>query len=197
MTDSSTGGVLVPAVAPAPLEGQTFDRFLQQVIAGILAIDSKLVRPRWQAEPPNMPPSGTNWVAIGVTLYRGDAFAAVVHSAASNGSDTVFRQEEVEVLTSFYGPDAANYASLLREGLSIAQNREVLGASDVALVDVGDIIPAPSLFNERWQFRVDMTVYLRRAIRRTYPVLNLLSAEGSLTTDTDPPLTEPIVVPGD
>lgn len=192
--DSSTGGVLTPEASPAPLYGQALDRFIQQTFAPIVGLAGPMMRPRWQKEPPNMPPNNQNWAAVGVTNFKGDVFAAVVHNPSGQGSDTVFRQEELTVLASFYGPDAANYAALLREGLSVPQNREVLTANNMGLIEVSDITPVPSLLNERWQYRVDVTVGLRRAVLRTYPILNILSAEGSIVTDNDPPLTEPINV---
>lgn len=182
MPDSSTGGYLAPATSPAPLEGQALNRFLQQVWVGITGLNGTLVRPRWQPEPPAIPAFGTNWMAFGIMRRPGDTFASVIHNA--DGSDTVYRQEILHVLCTFYGPDADNYASLLREGLSVAQNREVLQLNSFGLIEVGEPVPVPDLIKERWTYRVDMNVVLRRSITRTYAILDVLSADG--TVDTDP-----------
>lgn len=190
--DSSTGGYLAPSASPAPIEGQTLNRFLQQIVVGITGLDPTLVRPRWQPEPPNMPAIDATWVAIGITNRKADTFAAIIRDPTGDGADTVQRHEEFDLLCSFYGPSADDTASLLREGLSIAQNREPLGLADMGLVGVSDTITAPSLVNDRWQYRLDMTVTIRRQIRRTYPVLNVLSAGITVTTDTAPPVTSTI-----
>jgi len=182
--DSSTGGYLVPATSPAPLEGQALNRFLQQVFVGITSIDGTLVRPRWQTEPPVIPAFGTDWMAFGIVHRKGDDFASNVHTATGNGADSVYRQEILTILCTFYGPNADNNASLLREGLFVPQNREVLQLNNFGLVEVGESVSVPDLIKDRWTYRADMRIRLRRSILRTYPVLNILSAE--VTVDSDP-----------
>lgn len=184
--DSSTGGYLDPAVSPAPLEGQLFDRFIQQVVAAITGLDGTLVRPRWQAEPPNLPPLGTDWCAVGPVGFDADQYANVVHT---DGQDAIYRQERVELLLSFYGPDGAEKAARWRDGLSVAQNREVLVLNDMQVQQLGPIRRVPALIAERWQDRYDISTVIVRAVHRVYPVLNLISGSGTLLTDTDPQLT--------
>jgi len=192
---SATGGFLTPSASPAPLEDAALDRFLQQFVANVSGMTPSNVRPRWQKEPPNMPPVGSDWAAVGVQDMRSDMYPAELHKADSDGSNTVFSQEQLDVLVSFYGDNARRNAAILRDGLFVAQNREWLIYNDMGLVTVGSLTPAPSLVNERWQYRIDFIFTLVRAVRRTYPVLNLLSAEGTIVTDTDPPLSEPINTP--
>lgn len=191
MNDSSTGGYLAPSASPAPLEGQALNRFLQQVFVGITGLTGTLARPRWQAEPPDIPAFGTDWMAFGIVRRRGDAFSSTVHNPTGNGNDSVYRQEIIEILCTFYGPDADNYASILREGLFVAQNREVLQLNAFGLVEVGEAIAVPDLIKDRWTYRVDISVRLRRSILRTYPVLNILSADATVDSD---PRTIPITV---
>ena len=194
MNDSSTGGFLSPvAGGPAPLEDQALDRFLQQLVVGITGLPGTLVWPRWQSEPPNIPDYGTNWVAIGVTDNDPDTFAVELHSPAGNGSDTIYRNEVLEVLASFYGPNAGSYASLFREGIAVAQNREVLQLNAFGLVAVGKQRKVPELVKGRWLKRIDLPVTLRRAIEYVYPVLNLESAD--ITVQTDQPSSDPYTVP--
>lgn len=193
--DSSTGGYLDPAASPAPLQGQDFDRFMQQVVVNITGIAGQFVRPRWQPEPPNAPPNSTDWAAIGAIDFNADTFPSVSHvDTDSGGRDVLFEQEEVAMLVSFFGPNAVRNAAVFRDGLKIAQNREVLASADIAVIDTGRITAVPALMHERWQYRVDLPFNLRRAIRRFYPVLNILSATGSIITDNDPQLMEPINV---
>lgn len=95
------------------VSGKTLTRFLQALFSCVSGLDGKLFRPRWQQEPPNLPKVNANWAALGITDRRGDVFSATVHSPGKNGGngfDTVSRTEELDVLTSFYGPDAESYA---------------------------------------------------------------------------------------
>ena len=87
-----------------------------------------------------------------------------------NGQDTVVRQQVLEMLVSFYGPNADSFAELLVDGLSVAQNWEYLYPQDMALVATGDPATVPELVKERWLYRVDVPVTLRRSLNRTYPV---------------------------
>ncbi len=186
MTDSATGGYLIPSGTP-PLEGQALLDFLQGVIVGITGLDGTMVRPVWQSEPPNMPDAGTAWCAFRITTRPSDTFPVVKHNADGQGVDALQRHEELHVLCSFYdlgsGAVADAHAAQLRDGLSIAQNREVLTLNNMGLAKTGDLVAVPVIVKTRWLYRVDLEVVIRRQIDRLYPVLNLTSAQGSVATD--------------
>jgi hypothetical protein len=182
MNDSSTGGPLLPSSA-APDDDEVLTDFMQSVVVGITDLPGTLVRPRWQPEPPTMPRRGQTWAAVAVTNRSGDGFPAVEHDSAGDGTDTLVQNEEFVLETSFYGPRAESTAALLRDGLAVAQNREQLSLADVVFVICGPMSIVPSVVKEMWQMRVDMNVRFRRQIRRTYPVLNLLSAAGTITSN--------------
>ncbi|MNR48094.1 hypothetical protein D3C85_1672880 [compost metagenome] len=91
-------------------------------------------------------------------------------------------------MCSFYGPSAKGYAQRLADSMSIPQNSEQLALNGMKFVRASDIQPAPALINQQWNRRYDLTLVLRRKITRTYPVLNLLSAEVQSTTDSVPPV---------
>ena len=85
--------------------------------------------------------------------------------------------------------------TLARDCASIWQNSELLHESNFSLARVDAPITVPSLLKERWLYRVDLTLYLRRAIIRTFPVRNIVKAnveiitqkatsDGSVVTDT-------------
>ena len=189
--DSSTGGPLVPEAAPAPIpiQGTTLENFLHDLFVGITGIAGSLVRPRWQPEPPNLPAVNTDWLAFGIISRQSDTFAGVFHaiggaSDPSNlGYDALERQEVMNVMCSFYGPDADNLCAQLRDGLQIAQNREVLQLAKMAFVESGDINNVSELTKDLWLYRVDMMVTIRRLIQRFYPVLNINSVSGAVLTD--------------
>lgn len=186
MTDSTTAGYLTPDANPAPLEDGSLIGFFQQVVVGLTGLDGSLVRPRWQTQLPTPPDNTVTWVAIGVTHRKGDTFAFEGHAPLlnnGNGSDVIQRQEELTVLCSIYGPAADSTAEMLREGLSVEQNRAVLSASGMNLVSVGEVGTIPVMLNTQWYYRVDVPVHIRREIIRTYPVLTLLSSQGTVSSE--------------
>lgn len=184
---SATGGYLTPSAAPAPLEGQALNDFIQQWVVGITGLDGTMVRPRWQAEPPNIPTAGVAWAAIGITSRPSDTYPYVKHDPTGLGSDELQRHETLNVLVSFYdlGTNglADQYAALLHDGTAIPQNSEALGAADMKFIACGEPVTVPSLLKQRWLYRVDLPVELRRQITRIYAVENLLSAQGTLTAN--------------
>lgn len=182
--DSSTGGFIAPLPSPSPLEGQELNRFLQQAIVGITGLDGKLVRPGWQVDPANLPDRTVDWASFRITMRPSDTFAAEIHSPAGNGHDTLIRQEILEVLVTFYGPDADKYSAILRDGFSVAQNREVFQLNGMGFVSCGDLVSIPELLKGQWLYRVDLPFDLRRAVERAYPVLNLESAAGTISYET-------------
>lgn len=194
MADSSTGGFLLPNASPAPLEDAALADFLQQLIVGLTGLDGSLVRPRWQPQAPNIPENTTTWASIGVHDRDADTFAYEAHDPTGDGQDFVQRHEELEVLCSFYGPQADNMASLVRDGLSLEQNRTYLKTQGMGLIGCGNARAFPEKINNLWYYRVDMKVDIRRAVTRSYKILNLLSAEGVIVTDISP-LTVPYTSP--
>lgn len=181
--DSSVAGPLVPTTS-STLEDDALDDFFQAWVVGITGLQGQHVRPRWQPDPPNLPPRAVTWAAIGVTQRTSDTFPVEQHSADGQGASTLIRHEVLNLLCSFYGPSAQAAAAQLRDGVSIAQNREVLTLAGMGLVSVGDLARAPELVKNQWLNRTDLTVVIRREIRRIYPVLNILSAAASIDADT-------------
>jgi len=176
--DSSTGGYLVPS-STAPLEDDALDDFFHDVIVGITGLTDSVVLPRWQPEPPLLPIG--NWVAFGVIGRRSETFPNVTHTLPGDGTDVLTRNEDLDLLCSFYGLNCQAYGTLLRDGLSISQNREVLSLANMGLIAVGDLQRAPELVKNKWLPRADLQFSVRREIKRTYPVLHLLSANGTIT----------------
>ncbi|HEX7826978.1 MAG TPA: hypothetical protein VF477_18900 [Mycobacterium sp.] len=188
MTDSSTGGYLLPNNPPAaPIEDAALDEFMGDIIAGCTGLDrDKFVRPRWQLDVPNAPARNVNWVAFGVMRRRADTFAVEQHDPTDQGTDVMIRHEELDLLASFYGPNCQAYGTLLRDGLSIAQNREPLFLAGMGVISVGDVTRAPEMLKSAWYGRADLPYSIRREVRRVYPVLNLLSAAGTVFTAGGP-----------
>lgn len=184
---SATGGYLAPT-APVPPEDDALDDLLQAMVAGVTGLPGDLVRPRWQATVPKQPEPGVNWCAIGVPDQANDASPAIQHNPDGDGSDTYIRHQDIELLCTFYGPAAKGYAQRLADGLAIPQNREQLGLNDMAFVSAGEIRAAPDFVNQQWVRRYDITLTLRRKNTRTYAVLNLISADADVSTDSSMPV---------
>lgn len=184
---SASGGYLAPdGVITPPLEDQALDDFLGDLVGGITGLDrDKYVRPRWQEEPPNLPARTVNWVAVGVVHRTSDTNAVEQHDAGGQGTDVVIRHEELDLLCSFYGPNCQAYGALLRDGLGVAQNREALFLAGMGLVSVGDLTKAPEMIKSAWYQRTDLTVVIRREVRREYSVLNILSATAEIISDVE------------
>jgi hypothetical protein len=186
--DSSQAGYLQPnPTAPtAPLDGQALENYLQQFVAGVASLDSTLVRPRWQPEPPTIPDFDVTWVAVGTTRKKPiGLYGAVIHNPADPGSDLMQRHEDIDVLCSFYGPEAEAYANNLSNGVMVDQNRAELRRVGLAFVEISQGVRIPELIKNQWLDRVDKMIYLRRIVQRVYPILNVLESQGTVKPDPD------------
>jgi hypothetical protein len=181
---SATGGILLPTGAP-PANDVELQDFLQSWIVGITGILSKNVMPRWQKEPPNIPGENVDWLSFGIVRREAETFAAEIHISAGDGSDEIRRHEILHILVSFYGPNADNNLSILREGMQVGQNREPLGLAGMGIVGCEDSTTIPEMIKERWMYRVDLPFSIRRQIVRTYPILNILSSKTTIDNESN------------
>ena len=184
---SATGGFLVPS-SPPPIDGATLEDALTAIVAGITGIDPTLVRPRWQVTPPKDPEINVDWCGVGVLNETPDAGnPSSYHSPNDNGglgSSTTLQQSTLEIMASFYGPNARGLAALLRDGLMIGQNREALFLLDMGLVSKpGPTVRVPELVNNQWRNRVDLTFAIRRLVARVWPIENALAADITIRGD--------------
>lgn len=180
-TNSASAGYLAPTASP--VYDDSLDDIIHDLIVGLTGIAGDLVRPRWQSEPPQQPPFTTDWVAFGLSNSTVDAFAFESHDPAGEGPTSVERDELLEYIHSFYGPHAHGLAERFRDGFEIGQNRDVLRAAGLGLVEVQRANKVPALLKEKWVPKVDVTVVYRRRTSRPYPVLTIQSATGGLVTE--------------
>lgn len=177
---SATGGYLVPTSSTALPGGLTLAQFIQTILVGISGISGQLVRPKWQKNAPKQPDVDVNWIAFGIVEGKPDANAHVSLDASNINHSQ--RHQDLEIQCSFYGPDAMDVAGQLQDGFHIQQNLEAMRAGKMGFVSTGSAMHVPDLVNERWVNRIEMSVFLRREIQRSYPVLTLVSASGTVHT---------------
>jgi len=192
VTDSSTGGYLVPSSASPP-EDTALDAILQGAVVALVGLPGPMVRPRWQTPVPKQPEATVDWCAIGVMSETPEYSAYTRHwrgepsnpnDPVGQGYDEQRRHEVLEVMASFYGPNSRGNANMFRAGISVAQNREAFYLQNMNFVSTDcKLTNAAELINEVWFRRMDLTFFVRREIDRTYPVLNILSAPITIQSD--------------
>lgn len=182
---STVAGPLVQSTGP--VEGQALRQFFHGMVKDVTGLSATFVRPLWQPDPPVMPALEENWCGFGIVMQTPDENAYHDQNAAT--SAVVVRHEELELLCAFYGPLCADYAGRLRDALELSQNRDGLRAAGMGLVSASNIAHAPELVNGRWHDRADITLTIRREVRRTYAVFTFLSAGGSVIEDSSRALT--------
>lgn len=182
MSTSATGGYAQPSFTQGNPKRLTLTQFIQTVFVGLSNFDGKLVRPNWQPEEPQQPNLGVNWIAFGIASQT-PSFNAYI---AMNPDDTtqLQRQEQLEVSVSVYGPEALDTVGIIVDGFQIPQNQAALLSANMGLVEVTKALHIPELINERFFNRYQMTVVLNRQVQRLYPILNFLSASGTIYTQT-------------
>lgn len=188
---SATGGPLLPVSGgPAPLQGEALEDFIQGWIVGITGIAGAQVRPRWQVDVASLPTSTTVWCAFGISSRGQPESPWIQHDPTGNGGlgqDNFARTQELSLLLTWYdvgsGGQADFYDGLMVDGMTIGQNREYLRAQGFDYGSIEHAVTVPMLVKERWQYRLDRTLLLRRVVKRSYPVQTVVQAEVLATTD--------------
>ena len=184
-TTSATGGYLSPANTPSPLQGQALLDFFQAWFVGITGLPGTNVRPRWQPEPGNIPPVSADWIAFGIARRESDVFTAEVHNSSGLGYNETRRHEVLNFLISIYGPNADATAETLREGMQVVQNQEVLNLANMGLIESGDLVTSPELVKDKWYYRVDFTIKVRRQIVLQFAIENIASVNAASNVNNE------------
>lgn len=190
---SATGGYLAPTNALAP-EDDAFDNIMQEFVVGVTALPATLVRPRWQPVPPDQPESSVNWCAIGLISEDTQAGRSMItHDSVGDGADTQQINDQAEIMASFYGPNAGQYAKLFRDGSMLPQNREALTLQGLRLLRMPSKAQlAAEKVNQTTIRRFDVTFLVKRESITVWPVENLVELQVELITEA---LTETQTLP--
>jgi len=175
MNTSATGGYLVPDTASIPPSDTALIDILQEWIAGVSGIESSLLRPRWQPDPPNLPGPLFTWGAFGIEIIPSEVYPSVTHYGEGEGYSLLRRQEMIHLLITMYGPESQKRMGLLREGMILSQNRDNLLRQGMSVVKSTPCLTIPEMIKNKWIFRTDMKIILCRKITNKYPILNMQS----------------------
>lgn len=174
--DTTTAGWLTPTSAP-PDNDQTLEKKLTQWIQGVSGLEEGKVVPRWSATAPSPFPANTNGCAFEVVSINDEGYPAFENQ--TDDSAEMWRYQQIECMTSFFGPDSQSIGSQFRDGLNISQNNAELNRLSLSLGEFTALISAVELGDDPAIRRYDMTIYLRRKLIRTYGVKSILSASVS------------------
>lgn len=192
LNTSATGGTL-PSIPPLPLDDGALDDVFQRLTVDVTGLPGEYVRPRWQQAVPKQPEPGVNWCAIGIMSMTPDNGPWLVYDPVNN-VEYYWDHEVLDVLASFYGPNAQSFARLLRNGLEIPQNTEELLPYAIRYIGCGVVRVASELVNQQWVRRYDLMLEFRRKVVETYGVQNIAIADINLLDDTGQ-VNDTIVVP--
>jgi hypothetical protein len=186
-------------VPPGPLEDDALDDAFAAAVLGITGLgDDSLVRPRWQNPPPKTPEVDVDWCAVGVIAFSTPGYPYIEHvsgpSITDPSADEQQEHEELEVLASFYGPNAKSFAGILRSGFKIPQNLEPLKSQGLYFVEMLPQRVAPEFINQQWVRRVDAPFRFRRMVTRVYGINNILIADIHFFDDSGH-VDETVIVP--
>lgn len=183
MSTSATGGYLPPTSTGGDLNDQALRRFLQQIVVNVTGLDGTMVRPRWQAEPPNIPDPAVDWCAIGPGQRERDPYPYLQEQADGSGAKVV-RNRVMEILCTFYGPNAEQNTEYLAQGLAVPQNRELMQLAGFNVVaPPRDSMARPIQIKQRWYYAVDMGFRVRQQMQYTFAVLDVTGVQGELIAD--------------
>lgn len=173
--------VYVLPTPPGPLMDNALQDALQLMVVGITGLPPTSCVPRWQPEPPNQADFGTDWAAFGLMSTEMDVYS--YQEQLDLNTLQVEADESLNMLFSFYGPDAQANAGLLQMGIQVQRNRDDLTAINVKLTAMGQPRQVPLLQKQVWVKRVDIAGTFRRRVIRTYALPNINSGSMGLNNE--------------
>lgn len=178
---SATGGYIPEGIGVA--SHSRLEDIVHDMLAGLTGFSNTLVRPAFQFDALKAPLPTENWCAFDLRNQTATNEPEIRHVPDGDGHDEVLDQMDYEAFCFFYGPHADDYAGMVRRALHIEQNRWAMRQAGIAVCSIGNPTQVPELVNNKWQRRVDLSIYITYEAVGTYDVLNLLRASGPIMTD--------------
>lgn len=176
-TDSRYKGYLAPT--SSSLSVSDLEKKLQDFISGVTGLDGCLVRAAYKNDRAEPPAAHVDWCAFQISEVLDNDFYLQDSAPIENGID--YKQvstQKITVLTSFYGPDAWEKASILRDGCQLEQNRELFyRASRLKLISMGGLVAVGETYLNRWRDRVDLKLTFSRIRERHYEIKTIVDAQ--------------------
>ena len=181
-----------PGVNPLAVSGKALNAILHDWLMGFANVSAKMIMPRWQVVPANLPDSTTtDWMTFGVTRKSRYGTAYVKHNTGDiqsgfpNGYDTSTRWEKFFVLCSIYGPNQEFTETAISQGIYIPQNNEKLLQYNIRPITTNEPVMVPELIKSLWVQRWDLEIEMTRSTSFNYPIENLLLAASAVTTEVN------------
>lgn len=170
------------------VDGDDLQDVIHDFIVGITGLPAPFVRPRWQPSPPTVPSANTDWCAVGFTNIGPTSYP---YTEQRFYGSVLFFQEELDFLATFYGPNASKYSNIVRLGVYVPDNRQVLDSYGIKLTDVGAASNVPELINSQFIDRVDLPIVFSRLYQTIYPIQSVLSVTAGLKNPNyaNPPIS--------
>lgn len=178
MTNTSkTKGFLTP-VGAIPVYDNDLDTVFRQFIAGVTGLDKSLVASCWDDNFPAPAIDETTWCQAGVVSYGGNPGPSIVHNGTNpadpdDGVDVLTWQEELTLVTRFYGPKAEFYAALLKYGCMVKQNADELLGWGIAFASADKTVSEIVKASDPQVKETSFSLYFRRNVSFTYQVRNI------------------------
>ena len=136
----------------------------------------------------HLPPTGARCGITHHTTFDYPQWTAITLDL----SGTQHRLERIDLLSTFYGPNASALAALLRDGIYVSWNFGALEQQGVKLRSVDDIVHLGEEINSQFIQRSDLSLSFMRMIERVWPIPTPLVIPVEFQTDDGLSCTETI-----
>ena len=181
MTNTSkTKGFLTP-VGAIPVYDNDLDTVFRQFIAGVTGLDEMHVVSLWSGNSPVQSIDDASWCRAGIVSCGGNPGPSIVHDGSdpsdpNDGTDVLTWQEELTLVTRFYGPKAGFYAALLKYGCMVKQNADQFSGSGIAFSWAEETVSQIVTVNDLPVKETALSLHFRRSVSFTYQVRNIAEA---------------------
>lgn len=142
---------------------------------GVSGLPLEHVLLQWSAAEQSDPILATeDSCSIGILTFQANDNPAFVNQ--TDDSVQLWRNELIEVMISFFGPNGQGFATQFRDGAAIAQNQAVLNQAGLTFSALGAIVSAHELKNNQWVRRYNQHLTLQRKVIREYRRHSILEA---------------------